>query len=69
MLNFCGDPNLVSTYRAQLRNGYRYTGRLPILGNDQPVGTALSISMTVAIRDGGAYMDPRSDKDWWAGLP
>ncbi len=42
--------------------------RLPALVNDQKVGSALTVSMTVAIRDGGAFMDPRSDKDWWAGL-
>ncbi len=68
MLNFCVDPNLVALYRAQLRNGKRYTMRLPALVNDQKVGSALTVSMTVAIRDGGAFMDPRSDKDWWAGL-
>jgi hypothetical protein len=69
MLNFCVDPNLVALYRAQLRDGKRYTMRLPALTNDQVVGSALGNSMTLAIRDGGAYMDPRSDKDWWAGLP
>ena len=69
MLNFCVDPNLVALYRAQLRDGKRYTMRLPALVNDQTVGSALTASMTVAIRDGGAFMDPRSDKDWWAGLP
>lgn len=69
MLNFCVDPNLVALYRAQLRDGKRYTMRLPAITNNQAVGSALTVSMTVAIRDGGAFMDPRSDKDWWAGLP
>jgi hypothetical protein len=69
MLNFCVDPNLVALYRAQLSNGKRATLRLPAISNGQAVGSALTVSMTVAIRDGGAFMDPRSDKDWWAGLP
>ncbi len=65
MLNFCVDPNLVATYRAQLTNGKRATGNLPGVTNDQPVGTAKSAALTVAVRDRGGFLDPRSRKDWW----
>jgi hypothetical protein len=70
MLNFCVDPNLVATYRAQLTpDGRRATMRLPALTNDQVVGTAVGSSITVAVRDGGMYMDPRDWADWWYDLP
>jgi hypothetical protein len=70
LLNFCVDPNLVSTYRAQLTSdGKRSTMRLPALRNDQPVGTAMGVTITVAVRDGGMFMDPRSKADWWYDFP
>lgn len=68
MLNFCVDPNLVALYRAQLQNGKRATGRLPGLRNNQPVGVVLGDTVTVAVRDVGAFLDPRSRKDWWQGI-
>jgi hypothetical protein len=68
MANFCVDPNLVAQYRAQLSGGRRSTGRLPGLRNNQLVGALSTDSITVAIRDQGAFLDPRSRKDWWQGI-
>ena len=66
MLNFCVNPALVTAYRAQLDgSGRRATGSLPALKVGQTLGTARAGWVTVAIRDSGAYMDPRSRKDWW----
>ncbi|GIV83677.1 MAG: hypothetical protein KatS3mg052_0684 [Candidatus Roseilinea sp.] len=64
LLNLCVDPNLVALYRAQLNNGRRATGHLPAVRNAQPLGTAIG-SLIVAVRDRGAFLDPRSRKDWW----
>ncbi len=64
LLNLCVDPNLVALYRAQLNGGRRATGYLPAVRNAQPVGTATN-ALIVAIRDRGAFLDPRSRKDWW----
>jgi len=64
LLNFCVDPNLVATYRAQLSDGRRSTGHLPAVRNDQPVGIARGVSLTVAIRDTARFMDPRSHHGW-----
>ena len=70
MLNFCVDPNLLATYRAQLdSSGRRSTMKLPAIKSHQPVGTALGDTITVAIRDGARYMDPRDERDWWQGHP
>lgn len=65
MMNFCVDPALVAQYRAQVQSGRRATGLLPGLRNGQTVGYADSDSVTVAIRDRAAFLDPRSRKDWW----
>lgn len=66
MLNLCVNPALVAAYRAQLNSaGKRATGHLPALKVGQTLGTARAGWVTVAIRDTGAYMDPRSRKDWW----
>ena len=65
MANFCVDPNLVALYRAQTSGGKRSTGSLPGLSNNQPIGTARTGIVTVAVRDRGGYLDPRSRKDWW----
>ena len=66
--NLCVDPSLVATYRAQLLNGRRSTGRLPVILNTQPVGIAQTNRVTLAVRDRAAFLDPRSDKDWWQPL-
>jgi len=66
VLNLCVNPALVAAYRAQLTAGSkRATGHLPALKVGQTLGTARAGWVTVAIRDTGAYMDPRSRKDWW----
>lgn len=65
LANLCVDPNLVALYRAQLANGKRATGRLPALRNDQKIGEAGGSFITVAVRDQGPFLDPRSRKDWW----
>ena len=67
--NFCVNPSLVSTYRAQLQNGRRFTGRLPVILNTQPIGIASTNRVTVAVRDRAAFLDPRSKKDWWQNTP
>jgi hypothetical protein len=70
LLHLCVNPNLLATYRAQLTaDGKRSTMRLPALRNDQPLGTALGVTITVAVRDGGMYMDPRAKQDWWYDFP
>ncbi len=63
--DICVDPNLLALYRAQNSDGWRSSGLLPALRNDQAVGTALSEEVKVAVRDNGSFMDPRSSKDWW----
>lgn len=70
LMNLCVDPALVALYRAQLStDGRRSTMQLPALRNNQPIGTAAGVTLTMAVRDGGAYMDPRSLNDWWTGVP
>lgn len=62
----CVDPNLLSLYRAQNNAfGFRASGFLPALQNNQKLGVAFGSELKVAIRDRGAFMDPRSGKDWW----
>lgn len=68
--NICVDPNLLALYRAQTSaDGWHATGNLPALKNNQTLGTAVGSEMEVAIRDRGTFMDPRSRKDWWQGIP
>lgn len=69
LVGFCVDPQLVASYRAQLRDGKRSTGLLPAVRNGQTVGTARQDALVVAIRDTARFMDPRSRKDWWQGAP
>lgn len=61
----CVDPALVAAYRAQLADGRRASGRLPALAAGQPLGVADAGAFVVAVRDRGAFLDPRSRKDWW----
>lgn len=65
MANFCVDPNLVALYRAQTSGGKRSTGSLPGLSNNQRIGTVKTGIVSIAVRDRGGYLDPRSRKDWW----
>lgn len=62
--NICVDPNLFVLYQTLNATGRT---RLPALFAGQGVGTALGEELGVVIRDSGAFMDPRSRKDWWQG--
>ncbi len=65
----CVDPNLLALYRSRVDGGgWRISDggyQLPGLDNGQVFGTAAGGEVKVAIRDRGAFMDPRSAKDWW----
>jgi len=64
--NVCVHPALLALYRAQTdENGWHVTGELPALRNNEALGTACGGEIQVAVRDNGAFMDPRSRKDWW----
>lgn len=58
------DANLLALYRTLDRNG-RWD--LPTLRPRQVIGVARGNEMLVSIRDSGAFLDPRSRKDWWKG--
>lgn len=60
--NVCVDPALVSLYN-QLNAAGR--NNMPALVAGQPFGVTSGSELLVAIRDKGAYMDPRVRKDWW----
>ncbi|HEY66572.1 MAG TPA: hypothetical protein G4O02_18640 [Caldilineae bacterium] len=60
--HICVDPALLALYRTWNEAGRE---RLPALQAGQPLGRALGVEIGVAIRDSGAFMDPRSRKDWW----
>ena len=60
--NICVDPNLLVAYRTTNAGG---RGTLPAVKNGEPLGTANGNEIIVAIRDRGAFLDPRSRKDWW----
>lgn len=65
LLGLCVDPNLVTLYRAQISGGRRATNSLPGVRGGQRIGVAAGPSLTIAVRDRGVFMDPRSRKDWW----
>lgn len=58
----CVEPRLLALYREQNAAG---RGRLPALRGLQPFGRAMGSEVRVAIRDTGAFMDPRARQDWW----
>ena len=62
--NLLVDPKLLGLYRQANAAG---RGRLPALRNGQPLGRAAGDEVLIAMRDAGAFMDPRSRKDWWQG--
>jgi len=62
--NVCVEPSLLALYQAWNEQG---RGSLPALRAGQPFGRARGSEIGVAIRDTGAFMDPRSRKDWWQG--
>ncbi len=68
LMNICTDPNLVARYHQQLDgSGRRAMGSLPVVRNNERIGIARYNYVTVAIRDVGPFLDPRSRKDWWQG--
>ncbi len=60
--DICVDPDLVALYEYWNDAG---RGQLPALVEGQAFATAGSSEIRVSIRDTGAFLDPRSDKDWW----
>lgn len=73
----CVDPALLALYEA-LDGGARYAAcggngcasyDLPALAAGQPVGRATGDAVIVAVRDRGAFMDPRSCEWWQAYCP
>jgi uncharacterized protein YkwD len=58
----CVDPNLLTAYRTANHAGRSH---LPALRVAQALGTATGAELIVAVRDRGAFLDPRSRKDWW----
>ena len=60
----CVYDTLLNLYRARQDAG---RGALPALRPGQPIGYVPGNEVGVAIRDRGAFMDPRSRKDWWQG--
>jgi hypothetical protein len=61
----CVEPKLLALYREWNANG---RGELPALRAHQAFGRAIGNEVGVAIRDTGAFMDPRSHNDWWIGV-
>jgi hypothetical protein len=61
----CVEPNLLALYR-NMNAAER--GQLPALRAGQAFGRAIGGEVGVAIRDTGAFMDPRSRNDWWIGV-
>ena len=60
--NLAVDASLVALYQQTNAAG---RVELPALKPGQAIGRAQTDALTVAIRDSGAFMDPRSRKDWW----
>jgi hypothetical protein len=60
----CIEPRLLALYQ-QLNAAGR--GQLPSLRAGQAFGRASEDELGIAIRDSGAFLDPRSRKDWWHG--
>ncbi len=58
------DPNLLALYQRADATG---RDSLPALRNGQALGVAVGNQVMVAVRDNGAFLDPRSRKDWWQG--
>lgn len=60
----CVEPTLKALYNASNAGG---RDELPVLRGDQALGRALGNEIKVSVRDTGAFLDPRSRKDWWQG--
>lgn len=62
--NIYVEPRLLALYQSWNETG---RGHLPALRAGQAFGRARGDEIGVVIRDRGAFMDPRSRKDWWQG--
>jgi hypothetical protein len=62
--NICVEPRLLALYQSWNDAGRDH---LPALRDGQAFGRARGDEIGVVIRDWGAFMDPRSRKDWWQG--
>jgi hypothetical protein len=62
MVGICVEPSLLALYEEYNAEG---RGRLPVLRGNQALGRSLGDQVLTAVRDTGAFMDPRSEKDWW----
>ncbi len=62
MVGLCVEPSLKALYDAKDAAG---RNELPALAGNEPVGRARTTEIKVTIRDTGAFMAPRSKKDWW----
>lgn len=58
----CPDPELLRLYQENNASG---RALLPAVAGAQAFGRARGTEVMVSIRDTGAFMDPRSRKDWW----
>lgn len=58
-------PALLALYRSANDAGRR---QLPALRAGQALGWSAGDALGVAVRDMGAFLDPRSRKDWWRGF-
>lgn len=56
------EPNLIALYQQADRAG---RGALPALRAGQGLARARGSEIKFAMRDAGAFLDPRSRKDWW----
>ena len=62
--NICVEPSLLALYQHWNAAG---RAQLPALHAGQGFGRAAVAEVTVGIQDSGAWMEPRSHKDWWQG--
>ena len=62
--NICVEPTLLALYETWNEAG---RSSLPALRAGQAFGRARGGEIGVSIRDTGAFLDPRSRKDWWKG--
>jgi hypothetical protein len=60
--NICVEPDLLTLYRNWNEAGRE---RLPALPGGKALGRAFTGEISVSVRDNGAFLDPRSRKDWW----
>jgi hypothetical protein len=62
--NICVDANLLALYRQSTPQADR---NCPRRGPVNRSGVRAGAKIDAAIRDSGAFLDPRSRKDWWQG--